>query len=163
MYTPPNNYAFIDGSNLHLTYEHAHEHPNAKIDWRMDYRKLRRFLRKRFHITVAYYFVGYRLRNSDIYKKLEEYGYVLMHEAANDLDAYLIKQAKWDIKKYDGAIIISSDQHFAELVEYLDSRNKLKLVLAPCNDGCSGKLKKAANTKIEFLSDYKKELKKDEG
>ncbi|MBC8274087.1 MAG: NYN domain-containing protein [Chloroflexi bacterium] len=155
MYKPPNNYAFIDGSNLHITYEY--------IDWKMDYRKLLRFLRKRYNITIAYYFVGYVLKFSDIYKKLEEYGYVLKHEVANDLDAYLIKQAKWDINKYDGAVIISSDQHFAELVEYLDSKDKLKLVLAPCNKGCSGKLKKAANTKIEFLSNFKKELKKDEG
>ena len=155
MYTPPNNYAFIDGSNLHLTYEY--------IDWKMDYWKLRRFLRKRHNVTVAYYFVGYRLKNSDIYTKLMEYGFILKHEIANNLDEYLIKQAKWDINKYDKAIIISSDKDFAELVEYLDSRGKLKLVLAPCNKGCSGKLKKAANTKIEFLSNYKKDLEKDEG
>ena len=159
MYKAPNNYAFIDGSNLHLTFEYFYKSGG----WRIDYRKLRRFLRKRFNITVAYYFVGYRLKNSDIYKNLEEYGYIPMHEVANDMDAYLINQAQWDISKYDGAIIISSDQHFAELVEYLDSKDKLKLVLAPCNKGCSGKLKKAANTKIEFLTNFKKELKKDEG
>jgi len=155
MYKQPNNYAFIDGSNLHLTYVY--------MDWKMDYRKLRRFLRKRHNITVAYYFVGYRLKNSDIYQKLKEYGYVLKHEVANNLDDYLIKQAKWDVDKYDKAIIISSDQHFIELIKYLNSKDKLKLVLAPCNKGCSGKLKKAVNTKIEFLSNYKKELQKDEG
>lgn len=164
MYKPPNNHAFIDGSNLHITYEY--------IDWKMDYRKLRRFLKKRFHVTVAYYFVGYALKYSDIYNKLAEYDYVLKHETVQrdetgkmigNLDQYLINQAKWDIDKYDQAIIITSDQHFADLVEYLDSKNKLRLVLAPCNDGCSGRLKKAANTKIEFLTDYKKELQKDEG
>lgn len=154
-YKQPNNYAFIDGSNLHLTYVY--------IDWEMDYRKLRRFLRKRHNITVAYYFVGYRLKNSDIYQKLREYGYVLKHEVANNLDDYLIKQAMWDIDEYDKAIIISSDKHFTELIEHLDSRDKLKLVLAPCNEGCSRKLKRAANTKIEFLSNYKKELQKTEG
>jgi uncharacterized LabA/DUF88 family protein len=155
MYKEPNNYAFIDGSNLHLTYEH--------MDWKMDYRKLRRFLRKRHNITIAYYFVGYRLKNSDIYQKLKKYGYVLKHEVANNLDKYLIKQAEWDINKYDKAIIITSDKHFAKLTRYLDSKGKLKLVLAPCNQGCSPKLKKAANTKIEFLSNYKTELQKSEG
>lgn len=138
----------------------------------MDYRKLRRFLKKRFHITVAYYFVGYVLKNSDIYKNLEEYGYALKHQGVTrnptggitgNLDQYLIDQAKWDIGNYDQAIIISSDQHFAELVEYLDSKDKLRLVLAPCEKGCSGKLKRAANTKIEFLSNYRKELEKVEG
>lgn len=155
MYKEANNYAFIDGSNLHLTYEH--------MDWKMDYRKLRRFLRKRHGTTVAYYFVGYRLKNSDIYQKLREYGYVLKHEVANNLDSFLIKQAKWDVNKYDQAIIISSDKHFANLVKLLDSKGKLKLVLAPCNQGCSGKIKKAANTKIAFLSDYRRELERSEG
>jgi hypothetical protein len=133
------------------------------MDWKMDYRKLRRFLRKRHNITIAYYFVGYRLKNSDIYQKLKKYGYVLKHEVANNLDDYLIKQARWDIDKYDKAIIISSDKHFIELIEYLDSKDKLKLVLAPGNQGCSRSLKKAANTKIEFLSNYRTELQKSEG
>lgn len=155
MYKEPNNYAFIDGSNLHLTYEY--------MDWKMDYRKLRRFLRKRHNITTAYYFVGYRLKNSDIYQKLKKYGYVLKHQVANNLDDYLIKQAKWDINEYDKAIIITSDKDFIKLIKYLDSKDKLKLVLAPCNQGCSRKLKKAANTKIEFLSSYKRELQKSEG
>lgn len=155
MYKEPNNYAFIDGSNLHLTYEY--------VDWKMDYRKLRRFLRKRHNITTAYYFVGYRLKNSDIYQKLKKYGYVLKHQVANNLDDYLIKQAKWDINEYDKAIIITSDKDFIKLIKYLDSKDKLKLVLAPCNQGCSRKLKKAANTKIEFLSSYKRELQKSEG
>jgi uncharacterized LabA/DUF88 family protein len=161
MYIKPNNYAFIDGSNLHITYEY--------IDWKMDYKKLYHFLTKRFNVIVAYYFVGYALKYSDIYKKLKEYGYTLMHQITTrdangkligNLDEYMIKQAKWDIDKYDGAIIISSDQHFAELVELLDSKDKLRLVLAPCNKGCSPILKKAANTKIEFLDNYRKHLEK---
>jgi uncharacterized LabA/DUF88 family protein len=155
MYREANNYAFIDGSNLHLTYEH--------MDWEMNYAKLRKFLRKRHGVTVAYYFVGYRLKNSDIYQKLKKYGYILKHEIADNLDDYLIRQAKWDMDKYDKAVIISSDKHFAELISYLDSQDKLKLVLAPCNQGCSTKVRKAANTKIEFLSSYQKELQKSEG
>lgn len=154
MYKEPNNYAFIDGSNLHLTYEN--------MDWKMDYLKLRRFLRKRHNITTAYYFVGYRLKNSDIYQKLKKYGYVLKHQVANNLDDYLIKQAKWDINEYDKALIITGDKDFIKLIKHLDSKDKLKLVLAPCNQGCSRKLIKAANTKIEFLSSYKRELQKSE-
>ena len=82
----------------------------------MDYRKLRKFLRKRHGVTVAYYFVGYRLKYSDIYEELKKYGYVLKHEAASNLDSYLIQQVRWDIDKYDQAIIISSDKHFVDLV-----------------------------------------------
>jgi uncharacterized LabA/DUF88 family protein len=163
MYTPPNNYCFIDGSNLHLTYEH--------LDWKLDYRKLRVYLKKRHQVQVAYYFIGYVLKNSDVYKKLEEYGYVLKHDIATrnaegkitgNLDEYLIKQAKWDIHRYDQAIIISGDRHFVDLVRELNDQNKLKLVLAPCKDGCASKLIKSADTKIAFIDDLKKELKKEE-
>ena len=45
-----NNYAFIDGVNLHLTYEN--------LDWRVDYQKIRNLLSKRFDVAVAYYFLG---------------------------------------------------------------------------------------------------------
>jgi len=38
------NFAFIDGINLHLTYDY--------LDWKMDYRKLRIYLRKR-HNEIA--------------------------------------------------------------------------------------------------------------
>jgi IS605 OrfB family transposase len=125
MYRPPNNYCFIDGCNLHLTYEH--------LDWKLDYRKLRVYLKKRHQVQVAYYFVGYVLKNSDIYRKLEEYGYELKHEpttrradggTVGNLDDYIIKEVKWNINKYDRAILISGDHHFASLVKELNDQNK---------------------------------------
>jgi uncharacterized LabA/DUF88 family protein len=163
MYSPPNNYCFIDGSNLHLTYEH--------LDWKLDYRKLRVYLKKKHQVQVAYYFVGYVLKNSDIYRKLEEYGYQLKHEpttrradggTVGDLDDYIIKEVKWNINKYDRAILISGDHHFASLVKELNDQNKLKLVLAPHKSRCAGSLIKAADTKIAFIDDLKKRLKKEE-
>jgi uncharacterized LabA/DUF88 family protein len=160
-YIPPNNYAFIDGSNLHITYTKLKEW--GIIDWEIDYQRLRHYLKKRHNVTVAYYFVGYRLVYSDIYGNLREYGYELKHEVANNLDEFLIKQAKWDINKYDKAIIITGDKDFAELVKLLDSQNKLKLVLAPSDGSCAKALKDAANTKIEFLNNFEKEIKKKEG
>jgi uncharacterized LabA/DUF88 family protein len=120
---------------------------------------------------VAYYFVGYVLKNSDIYRKLEEYGYELKHEPITrradggiegNLDDYIIKEVKWNINKYDQAIIISGDHHFADLVKELNDQNKLKLVLAPYKGKCAGDLIEAADTKIAFIDDLKKRLKKEE-
>ena len=45
-----NNYAFIDGTNLHLTYEH--------LPWKMDYQKLRVYLSDRYYVSKAFYFIG---------------------------------------------------------------------------------------------------------
>ena len=36
----PNNFAFIDGANLHFTYEN--------LDWELDYAKLRNYLNEQF-------------------------------------------------------------------------------------------------------------------
>jgi hypothetical protein len=120
---------------------------------------------------VAHYFIGYIFRNTSLYEKLKEYGYELQQQSAtrdetgkfvHDCDQFLINMATWTVDKYDQAIIISNDHHFADLVKELDNKGKLKLVLAPSKGGCAWQLKKASGTKIAFLDDLKKELKKEE-
>ena len=44
------NFAFIDGANLHFTYEN--------LDWKLDYQKLRNYLKKKLNVSIAYYFIG---------------------------------------------------------------------------------------------------------
>ena len=63
----PNNYAFIDGINLHLTYEY--------LSWKIDYRKLRAYLSKRHNVNIAFWFLGRMPENEPIYRNLKAYGY----------------------------------------------------------------------------------------
>ncbi len=171
------NYAFIDGINLHLTYEY--------LDWKMDYRKLRMYLREKHNITTAYYFIGFIEENNNIYKDLEAYGYTLKFREVSefktdsvicphcqgivepekiktkcDCDADLVLQAMDDFNEYDKAILISSDGDFDNLVKKLLHTNKMKLVLAPCKEGCSKLLKRASRGRIDFLDDHKDRLEK---
>lgn len=173
----PNNYAFIDGINLHLTYE--------DLDWKMDYSKLVRYLRKRHNVTAAYYFLGFIEKNKRIYEALEEYGYELKFREVSefptepiicphckrvvtpggvktkcDCDADITLQMIDDIEKYDKAILITSDGDFDNVIKKLIRINKLKLVLAPCKKGCSKLLKNAARGRIEFLDNFRGELEK---
>ena len=129
------------------------------------------YLKKRHQVQVAYYFVGYVLKNSDIYRKLKEYGYELKHEPTarradvgieGTLDDYIIKEVKWNINKYDQAILITGDRHFTDLVKELNDQNKLKLVLAPHKGGCVGDLIEVADTKVASIDDLKKRLQKEE-
>ncbi len=172
-----NNFAFIDGINLHLTFEY--------LDWKIDYRKLRIYLRKRHNITTAYYFIGFIEKNNRIYKDLEAYGYTLKFRKVSeniinpvicpnckqvveaekiktkcDCDSDITLQTMDDINNYDKAILISSDGDFDNLVKKLLQINKLKLVLAPCREGCSRLLKSAARGRIEFLDNFRSELEK---
>lgn len=172
-----NNYAFIDGSNLHITYEN--------IDWKLDYKKLRNYLDKRLGVSVAYFFIGHIKAHEDIYKKLQSYDYnILLKEPSPyyteeeycpyclksiapkllrykcDCDSLLTTQVMDDISLYDKAVLITSDGDFDNLVRLLLRRDKLKMVFAPCRNGCSWLLKSAAKGRIEFIDDFKIELEK---
>ena len=171
------NYAFIGGINLHLTYEY--------LDWKMDYEKLRRYLRERHNVTVAYYFLGFIKKNKKIYADLKTYGYELKFREVSefpreaiicpycnreveprgirtkcDCDADITLQMLDDIEEYDKAILITSDGDFDNVIRKLIQTNKLKLVLAPCRKGCSRLLRKAARGRIGFLDDFRGKLEK---
>ncbi len=160
-----------------MTYEY--------LDWKMDYRKLRIYLRKRHNIITAYYFLGFIEKNKRIYKDLEVYGYKVKFRRVSefptetiicprcksivkpdgirtkcDCDADITLQIMDDIEKYEKAILITSDGDFDNVVKKLTQVNKLKLVLAPCKEGCSRLLKSAARGRIEFLDKFRRELEK---
>lgn len=61
----PNNIAYIDGQNLHL---------GTKSDGRtIDIHKLRIYLKDKYKVSVAYYFLGYvQDSNELLYTKLQE-------------------------------------------------------------------------------------------
>jgi uncharacterized LabA/DUF88 family protein len=154
-----NNYAFVDGTNLHLTYEH--------LDWRIDYRKLRVYLTEKYFITKAFYFLGRTYNNNYLSIDLEQDGYTVILKQVIYLpnkrpkancDTELVLHAMIEKPNYDGAVIVSSDGDFSCLVEHLIGCNKLFRVLAPCLAGCSGFLKQAAGTKIDFLDNARNKL-----
>jgi len=172
-----NNYAYIDGANLHYTYEN--------IDWKVDYEKLLVYLRKRLNVDIAYYFIGKTENNEDLYTNLDSVGYTIklkepspyitaddlcphcntiirpaMQRYKADIDSYLTMQVLIDWDNFDKAVLITSDGDYDELVKRLLSRDKLKMVFAPCKSGCSWLLKSNARGRISFIDDHKKELEK---
>ncbi len=151
-----NNYAFIDGMNLHMTFEH--------LSWRIDYRKFRIYLREKYSVSTAYYFIGNTTSNASLYLALEHDGYIIMHKSISYLhggkmkancDAELVLQAMIDKQSYDKAVIVTSDGDFSCLARHLMSCDKLMRVIAPCRLGCSHLLKEAAGSKIDFLDNAK--------
>lgn len=172
-----NNYAFIDGTNLHLTYE--------SLGWELDYKKLRNYLEKRLNVTTAYWFVGDIKGNQDIYTALQSYGYILKLKDASpitieavtcpyckriiepektrykcDCDSFMTLQVLDDLPNYDKAVLITSDGDFNNLVKKLLRDNKLRLVFAPCKNGCSKLIMSAARGRIEFIDKFRSELEK---
>ncbi|HJX12509.1 MAG TPA: hypothetical protein VJ377_03170, partial [Dehalococcoidales bacterium] len=113
-----NNFAFIDGANLHFTYEN--------LEWELDYQKLRNYLKRKLDVAVAYYFIGKIPEYEDIYTKLESYDYTIklknpspytteeeycpyckklikpeIHRHKSDCDSFITLQVMLDFSLYD--------------------------------------------------------------
>lgn len=154
-----NNFAFIDGQNLNLGIQ--------ELGWKLNFSRFRKYLKEKYAIKTAYYFIGYVSGNQDLYSKLQKAGYILVFKPTipdNDgkikgnIDADLVLQAMIDFSEYDKAVIVSSDGDYYSLVKYLYQKNKLRCVLSPYNKTCSSLLKKSAKDKIIFMGNLRKKL-----
>jgi uncharacterized LabA/DUF88 family protein len=154
------NYAFIDSQNLNLGIK--------KLGWKLDYKKFRVYSQEKYKASKAYMFLGYLSENQKMYSSLQNAGYILVFKPIiiskddgrikGNVDAELVLQAMIDFKKYDKAIIISSDGDFRCLVEYLYGKGKLEKVISPDLNNCSILLKKSAKERMVFMDNLREKL-----
>ena len=159
MLQPLRNYAFIDGNNLHMAVR--------DLGWRIDHRKFRVFLRERYQVSKAYYFVGFVEYNAGLYQRLQEAGFILIFkptirkndgDVKGNVDAELVLQAMIDLRAYEHAVIVTGDGDFACLIRYLREQGKLRCLLAPNSQRYYGLLKKAAGNAIAFIDPLRAKL-----
>jgi uncharacterized LabA/DUF88 family protein len=62
------------------------------------------------------------------------------------------------IVKAERGLYVNGDGDFDELVKSLVREEKLRIVFAPCRNGCSKLLKKVAIDKIAFIDDFRDAL-----
>ncbi len=130
------NYAFIDSQNLNLGVR--------SLGWRIDYRKLRLYLKNKYNIEKAFLFIGLVANNQTLYTELQSAGFIMIFKPTiryfengketvkGNVDAELVlHSAAIQFRNYNKAIIISGDGDFACLVEYLSKKNKLLHVFTP--------------------------------
>jgi len=155
-----NNYAYIDSQNLNLGVQ-------KDLGWKLDYKKFRIYLKDKYKAKRAYLFLGYIPDNQEMYKKLQEYGYILIFkpvlishdgEIKGNVDADLVLQTMIDYEEYKKAIIVTSDGDFYCLVKYLYKNKKLEKVISPYTKTCSVLLRKTAKDKLVFMDNLKKKL-----
>lgn len=142
-------YAFIDSQNLNLGVR--------SVGWRIDYRKLRLYLKNKYGVSRAFMFIGLVTDNQSIYTMLQRAGFILVFKPTiryskdgnetvkGNVDAELVLHAAAiEYDNYDKAIIVSCDGDFYCLVEYLEQNNKLLTILVP-NRHFSGLLRNYFN------------------
>ncbi|MEA2064854.1 MAG: NYN domain-containing protein [Patescibacteria group bacterium] len=154
-----NNFAFIDSQNLNLGIQ--------SLGWKLDYKKFRIYLKEKYKITTAYMFIGYIQNNQDLYSFLQKIGYILVFKPTlpdkdrnikGNVNADLVLRVMIDYKKFDKAVIITSDGDFYSLIKYLYKNKKLNFVISPYIKTCSILLKKTAKEKIIFMDNLRKKL-----
>ncbi len=154
------NYAFIDSQNLHLGVQ--------DLGWKLDYKEFRRHLEEKYAVGKAYLFIGFLPENQNLYRMLQEFGYVLVFKPVlppkqgdkpkGNVDADLVLQAMIEYPNYKKAVIVTSDGDFYCLVNYLKKQGKLERVLSAGRRKCSVLLKRAAADKIAFLEFSRRKL-----
>lgn len=153
------NYAFIDSQNLNLAIK--------GLGWKLDWKKFRVYLSEKYFVSKAYLFIGFVEKHADLYKSLQEKGYILIFKPTlvykdgttkGNCDAELVLQAMIDRDNYDKAVIVSGDGDFYCLVDYLMKQGKLKKTLIPNQAKYSALLKKFDSQYLAFVSDLQKKL-----
>jgi uncharacterized LabA/DUF88 family protein len=135
--------------------------------WKLDWSKLRTYLREKYGVTSAYLFIGFMREHQDLYKNLQKSGFILIFKetqrrfdgsSKGNVDAELVLNAMIEYSNYDKAVIITGDGDFACLVTYLRQQKKLAVVLAPNQAKYSAFLKKSAASQLGFISNLKSKL-----
>ena len=95
-----NNYAFLDGTNIHMTM--------SELGWKLDMKKFRVYLNDKYHISKAYYFIGYLPSNNDLYTNLQTWDFILVFKQTLHLPGGKIK-GNCDAQEYQTSQVCCHD------------------------------------------------------
>lgn len=155
-----NNYAFIDSQNLNLSIR--------GLGWKLDWRRFRIYLKEKYSVKKAFLFIGFVEGNNDLYKFLQEAGFIcifkptLKYKNGNtkgNCDAELVLQTMIEFLHYDKAVIVTGDGDFYCLVKYLIEQSKLDVLLIPNQHRFSALLRfKVCRPFLRFINELRNKL-----
>jgi len=162
--TKNTNLAFIDGQNLHMG--------TTQDFWKIDFNKFRIYLKDKYHITEAYYFLGYASEaEQKLYTNLQKAGFIVVfkkhHENSKankkgnvDTDiVFEIMKNLIDNKDFDKIVLVSGDGDYKKLIDFLIEKNKLKKILFPNKKFASSLYKKLGSEFYDYLENIKTYIK----
>ncbi len=156
------NYAFIDSQNVHLAIRMQ--------GWEIDWKRFCIYLKEKYQVQKAFLFIGYVPGNDELYKQLQESGFICIFKPTitnqqgkikGNIDAELILHTMVEINKFDKAVIVTGDGDFYCLINHLISQNKLEILLVPNRHRYSALLKlKRINKYRNYMNDLRGKIKK---
>ncbi len=131
-----NNIAFIDAQNLHLG--------TLTEDWKIDFKRFRIYLRDKFKVEEAYFFLGFvDDEHQKMYRKIQKAGFILEFR---DHNSNMIWKKKWNVDvdivfevmhrlleedDFDKIVLVTGDWDYIKLVRYLIEKDRFKKILFP--------------------------------
>ncbi|MDD3711242.1 MAG: NYN domain-containing protein [Patescibacteria group bacterium] len=160
-----NNLAFIDGQNLYMG-------TNSEIPpWEVDLSKFRIYLKDKYKISKAYYFLGCVINGKDeLYDKIQDAGFILKFREHNsvmlgkkkgNVDSDIIFQIMKAIYKkesFDKIVLVSGDGDYKSLVDFLIDEGKLLKILFPNKRFYSSLYKGLGSEFYDFLCNKKEKI-----
>lgn len=154
------NYAFIDSQNLNLSIR--------GLGWQLDFRRFRIYLKEKYDVSRAFLFIGYVEGNNELYKFLQEAGFICIFKPTlkykdgttkGNCDAELVLQAMIEYENYNKTVIVTGDGDFYCLIKHFIEKNKLNAVLVPNRFKFSALLKlKVCRPYLRFMNDLRGKL-----
>ena len=131
-------YAFIDGVNVYLGVKIYHK-------WKVSTKKLRIYLRDKYNVSAAFYFISDDARYRSLVVRLQQEGYIVVTRPSityrdqatgkqlskGNIDADLVLRAMIEYDNYDDAVLVSGDGDFFGLIQHWKESGKLKQILIP--------------------------------
>jgi len=144
-----NNIAFVDGQNLYMSAT------TADKPWRIDLARFRVYLRQKYKVGKAYYFLGFtREEHQELYNKIQEAGFILQfkeHSPAMlgkkkgnvDTDiVFAVMKKLYRNETFDKIVLVSGDGDYKMLVDFLIEENRFEKILFPDQKRASSLYKK---------------------
>ncbi len=151
------NIAFIDGQNLYLG--------TAEDNWSIDHKRLRIYLRDKYSVDEAYYFLGYTSENGqELYNNLQKAGFIVIFKKHHELlegkkkgnvDTDIVFEIMKSLieEDFDKVVLVSGDGDYKKVVDYLIKKNKFEKILFPNQRFASSLYKKMTAKYYSHLGD----------
>ena len=145
-------YAYIDGQNLYAGLI------NSKLHWQLDIFKFYRYLKDKFNIYKAFYYVGVKLpQHKVLYRRIHNAGFIVKFRAHNsksksykkgnvDVDIVYDICTTFYKKSNIKFVLVTQDGDYIRLVNSLVKSNRLVQIIFP-NAEKASKLYKHLPTK----------------
>ncbi len=153
------NVAYIDGQNIHMSTL------TADKPWRIDLSRFRVYLKQKYKVSKAYYFLGFlQEENQDLYNEIQEAGFILTFREHNsamlgkkkgNVDTDIVFTVMKKIYKkeiIDKIILVSGDGDYKMLVDFLIEEEKFEKILFPNQKKASSLYKKITRKYFDDLS-----------